>query len=68
MYASMTAMYEKAVQFFRDVQSELRKVTFPSRKETLASTTVVIVVVFIIALYLGVVDFVLSFVITGILR
>jgi preprotein translocase subunit SecE len=64
----MTAMYEKAVQFFRDVQSELRKVTFPSRKETLASTTVVIIVVFIIAMYLGLVDFVLSFVITGILR
>jgi preprotein translocase subunit SecE len=68
MYASMTAMYEKAVQFFRDVQSELRKVTFPSRKETLASTSVVLIVVFIIAIYLGFVDFVLSLVITGILR
>ena len=68
MYASMTAMYEKAVQFFRDVQSEVRKVTFPSRKETLASTAVVLIVVFIIAVYLGLVDFVLSLVITGILR
>jgi preprotein translocase subunit SecE len=68
MYASMTAVYDKAVQFLRDVQSELRKVTFPSRTETIASTAVVIVVVFIVAAYLGLVDLVLSLVITSILR
>jgi preprotein translocase subunit SecE len=61
-------MYEKAVQFLRDVRSELRKVTFPSRKETLASTAVVIVVVLLIATYLGLIDFVLSMVITRVLR
>ncbi|MGQ4807760.1 Protein translocase subunit SecE [Candidatus Entotheonellaceae bacterium PAL068K] len=60
-------MYVKAVQFFRDVRSELRKVTFPTRKETLASTAVVIAVVFIVAIYLGIVDFVLSLVIPTIL-
>jgi preprotein translocase subunit SecE len=60
--------YTKAVQFLRDVRSELRKVTFPSRAETLASTAVVIVVVFIIAIYLGIVDFLLSLVIPRILR
>jgi preprotein translocase subunit SecE len=68
MYASMTAVYDKTVQFLRDVQSELRKVTFPSRTETIASTAVVIVVVFIVAAYLGLVDLVLSLVITSILR
>jgi preprotein translocase subunit SecE len=61
-------MYEKAVQFLYDVRSELRKVTFPSRKETLASTAVVIVVVFLIATYLGFVDFILSMVVTKVLR
>ena len=61
-------MYEKAVQFLHDVRSELRKVTFPSRKETLASTAVVIVVVFLVATYLGLIDFVLSMVITRVLR
>lgn len=61
-------MYAKAVQFFRDVRSELRKVTFPTRTETLASTAVVIVAVFIVAIYLGVVDFVLSMIIPRILR
>ena len=61
-------MYAKAVQFLRDVRSELRKVTFPTRTETLASTAVVLVVVFIVALYLGIVDFLLSLVIPRILR
>ena len=61
-------MYAKAVQFLRDVRSELRKVTFPTRKETLASTAVVIVVVFILAMYLGIVDVGLSMVIPPILR
>ena len=61
-------MVDKAVQFFRDVRSELRKVVFPSRKETLASTVVVILAVFVIAVYLGVVDFALSRVIRSILR
>ena len=50
------------------MRSELRKVTFPNRKETIASTAVVIVVVFIIAIYLGMVDFVLSMVLGNLLR
>ena len=61
-------VYGKSLQFFYDVRSELRKVTFPNRKETLASTAVVIVVVFIIALYLGVVDFILSMVLGNLLN
>lgn len=64
----MWALYEQAVQFFRDVRSELRKVTFPTRKETIASTVVVLIAVFAVSMYLGVVDFVLSIVIRGILR
>ncbi|MEW6267562.1 MAG: preprotein translocase subunit SecE [Thermodesulfobacteriota bacterium] len=47
-------------QFFREVKIELKKVTWPSRKETMASTSVILVLVFIIALYLGLVDFGLS--------
>jgi preprotein translocase subunit SecE len=65
---AMWAWYEKAVQFFRDVRSELRKVTFPTRRETIASTAVVLIAVFVIALYLGVVDFALSVAIGSILR
>ncbi|OQY04508.1 MAG: preprotein translocase subunit SecE [Desulfobacteraceae bacterium 4572_123] len=51
---------DKAVQFLREVKVELKKVTWPSRKQTIGSTLVVIVLVMIISLFLGVVDIGLS--------
>ena len=45
-----------AQQFFREVRVELKKVTWPSRKETIASTSVVLITVFLVGFYLGVVD------------
>lgn len=60
--------YGKSFQFYQDVRSELRKVTFPTRKETIASTVVVITVVFIIAIYLGMIDFVLSLLLGNLLN
>jgi preprotein translocase subunit SecE len=64
----MKETYEKAVQFLHDVRSELRKVTFPSRQETLASTVVVLAAVGIISVYLGIVDFILARMLHSILR
>ncbi len=52
--------FSRARQFFREVRIELKKVTWPSRKETLASTSVVVILVVIIAVYLGLVDVILS--------
>ena len=52
--------WQKTKQFFREVRVELNKVTWPSRKETMASTSVVLVLVFIVAVYLGLVDIALS--------
>jgi len=40
----------------REAKVELKKVTWPTPKEALASTSVVIVVVIILSLFLGVVD------------
>jgi len=54
------AFLAKSVQFLREVKIELKKVTWPSRKETLASTGVVIVIVVIISAFLGLVDMGLS--------
>jgi preprotein translocase subunit SecE len=51
---------EKSVQFLREVKVELKKVTWPSRKQTLGSTAVVIVVVTIISMLLGLMDIGLS--------
>jgi preprotein translocase subunit SecE len=50
----------KSVQFLREVKAELKKVTWPSRKQTIGSTLVVIVVVMIISFFLGIVDIGLS--------
>jgi preprotein translocase subunit SecE len=55
-------------QFFREVRIELKKVTWPSRKETLASTSVVLVLVFLVAIFLGLVDIGLSRALKLILR
>ncbi len=51
---------QKTKQFFREVKVELKKVSWPSRKETLASTSVVLVLVFLVSVYLGLVDILLS--------
>jgi len=50
----------KSVQFLREVKAELKKVTWPSQKQTMASTAVVIVLVFIISFFLGISDICLS--------
>ncbi len=41
----------------RGSKVELKKVTWPTPKQTLASTSVVIIVVIIVSIFLGIVDF-----------
>jgi preprotein translocase subunit SecE len=55
-----TGMFTRAADFLRDVRSEMRKVTTPSREEVRTTTTVVIVTVFAFAAYFYIVDAVLS--------
>ena len=56
-------MIGKTSEFLANVKSELKKVTWPSRKETYGSTIVVIVLVLAVAVFLWVVDSALSAVI-----
>lgn len=46
--------------YLEDVQAELKKVTFPQRKEAVAGTIGVLVVVAVITLVLGLADMVLA--------
>jgi preprotein translocase subunit SecE len=48
---------EKIKQFLTGSKVELKKVTWPTPKQTLASTSVVIIVVIIVSTFLGIVDF-----------
>jgi preprotein translocase subunit SecE len=47
-------------EFFQEVVAEFRRVNWPSRQDVAASTAVVLVVVFVLAMYLGAVDVALS--------
>jgi preprotein translocase subunit SecE len=53
-------MFDKVKQFLKEVKTELKKVVWPTRKDTIASTSVVLILVIIIALFLGLVDLGLS--------
>ena len=59
---------DRALQFLREVKIELKKVTWPSRKQAIGSTVVVIILVMIISLFLGVVDIGLSSLVSVVLQ
>ena len=48
------------VKTFKDMWAELKKVTWPSRKELIRQSTVVIVFVLILTVAVGLMDYVLS--------
>jgi preprotein translocase subunit SecE len=47
---------ERVRTFYNDVRTEMRKVTAPSWKEVRATTTVVVITVFIFAVYFAIID------------
>jgi preprotein translocase subunit SecE len=49
-------MFKKIAEFFQEVKLELKKVVFPTKKEVIGSTWVVIITVLIAAFFLGLVD------------
>ena len=53
-------MIFKVKEFLSDVAVEVKKVTWPTKKEAIGGTMIVLVVVFIMAIYLGLVDTILS--------
>jgi preprotein translocase subunit SecE len=48
---------KKIIRFLKESYGELKKVTWPSREEVVASTKVVLVSVALIAIALGLIDF-----------
>ncbi|TLY34441.1 MAG: preprotein translocase subunit SecE [Nitrospirae bacterium] len=55
----MKKLWETIREFLLDVRSELRKVTYPTYGETIGSTTVVIVLVVVVSLFLALADLLL---------
>ena len=61
-------MLQKIQEFFQEVSVELKKVSWPTRQQTLNATVVVIAVSFIVAFFLGIVDVVLARVVGSIMK
>jgi preprotein translocase subunit SecE len=61
-------MLEKIKVFFQEVSVELKKVSWPTRQQTVSATVVVITVAVIVAFFLGIVDIVLARIVGAIMR
>ncbi len=51
---------EKIKKFLKEVVAELRKVTWPTKDELIGSTIVTIIVSLIVAIFIGIVDRILT--------
>ena len=58
---------DQALQFLREVKVELKKVAWPSRKQAMGSTIVVVMLVLLVSFFLGIVDIGLSSLIKAVL-
>ena len=59
-WPALGAYWQQSVQFIKEAWIELKKVTWPGQKETVGATGVVLVLVILVAFYLGLVDMALS--------
>ena len=53
-------MLKRVRQFFEDVKTEFKRVQWPTREATVRSTSVVLSVSLVIAVYLGIADQILA--------
>jgi preprotein translocase subunit SecE len=56
----MSEITEKTVRYIREVKSEMSKVTWPSWPELKGSTILVLILSIFFAVFIGIVDFILS--------
>jgi preprotein translocase subunit SecE len=53
--------FQKAINFLKESKIELKKVKWPTLRETLQYTLVVIIISLVVAAYLGGLDYIFSF-------
>jgi preprotein translocase subunit SecE len=53
-------MFDKTKTFLKEVSVELKKVSWPTRQQTISATVVVIVLTIIVSVFLGIIDFALG--------
>ena len=60
-------MIRKIIDYLKKVKAELEKVAWPTRRDLTNSTGVVLVLVAIVTVFLGIVDYILYVIVTRIL-
>ncbi len=63
----MKKLWAKIAEFLFEVKGELKKVSYPTRDETIGSSSVVIVFCFIMSIFLSMADSILVWVVSQIL-
>jgi preprotein translocase subunit SecE len=58
---------KELIEFFEESKVEIKKVVWPTRKETITTCVAVLVVSLVVAVYLGIVDLALSKIVEAIL-
>ena len=53
-------MVKRITGFFQDVRAEMQKVTWPTRDELIGSTSVVLMTMLIISIFVGIADTICS--------
>ena len=61
-------MLNKIKNFFSEVRAEMQKVTWSTREELVGSTGVVLMTMFFLSTFIGIADYVLSYVLAVIMR
>ncbi len=57
---------QKVKKYLKETMAELRKMTWPNKDELIGSTIVTVVVSLIVAIFIGIVDRILTFGVTSI--
>jgi preprotein translocase subunit SecE len=60
-------MFQKIQHFFSETRVEMRKVTWPTRDELKESTKIVIVATFVVTVFIGIIDQILTLVVRRLL-
>lgn len=63
----MRKWIDKITSYLKEVQTEMRKVAWPNRDELINSTSVVMVTVICVAIFIGLVDVIFNYVIVGLM-
>lgn len=66
--AKISKMFKKITNYLKDSQEELKKVVWPSKKETRNHTLLVIGISLGVAIFLGAIDFLFNFILEKLIK